>query len=266
MQSSVFVVLFLAFTSFLSARIFTSVDGVRKIDASILAFDEESQVVKIRRKDGQIFESAVSLFSGIDQTFILRWNEGAKENYFVYGREYPNHLKLLIDILNSGGIGYGQTVLYGPGHPPIVIGNGNTPFLAWVNGFDRLRGRHPGSNATGVTFDLIRDKWRASIAFRSQRAVTTGIGGPVVVGGPSWVGLPSVSGPILYQQSPRIVINGSPSPYSPVIVLPRGPSPVYVNPFRGGVMMNGTGLGGGGFVGSRKSFVRGGGISVQINR
>ena len=258
-------VLLLVFACSLTGRIFTSSDGVRKMDASIISYDEESEMVKIRRKDGRIFESAISLFSGVDQTFILRWNQGAKESYFIYGKEYPNHLHLLIEMLNSGGIGYGQTVIYGPGHPPIVIGNGNTPFLAWVNGYDLLASRYNRFNTTGVTFDLIKDKWRAHIAFRAGRSITTGLGG-VVVGGPSWVGLPSVSGPILYQQSPRIVINGTPSPYSPVIVLPRGPSPVYVNPFRGGVMMNGVGMGGGGFVGSSRGFSTGRGISVRINR
>ena len=257
--------LFTVFTSVLTAHIFMSADGVRKIDASILSYDEESKIVKIRRKDGRIFESAISLFSGVDQTFILRWNDGAKESYFIYGREYPNHLHLLIEMLNSGGIGYGQTVIYGPGHPPIIIGNGNTPFLAWVNGYDQLATRYNRFNTTGVTFDLIKDKWQAHIAFRSSRTITTGMGG-MVMGGPSWVGLPSVSGPILYQQSPRIVINGSPPAYSPIIILPRGPSPVYVNPFRGGVMMNGVGMGGGGFVGSSRFFSTGRGISVRINR
>ncbi|MFP6887369.1 MAG: hypothetical protein VB997_07385, partial [Opitutales bacterium] len=64
----------------------------------------------------------------------------------------------------------------------------------------------------------------------------------------------------------RIVINGSPPAYSPIIILPRGPSPVYVNPCRGGVMMNGVGMGGGGFVGSSRVFSTGRGISVRINR
>tara|TARA_B100000959_G_scaffold254062_1_gene285443 strand:- start:210 stop:917 length:708 start_codon:yes stop_codon:yes gene_type:complete len=235
------------------------------MDASILSYDEESQIVKIRRKDGRIFESAISLFSGVDQTYILRWSDGAKESYFFYGKEYPNHLHLLIKMLNSGGVGYGQTVLYGPWYSPMVIGYGNTPFLAWVNGYDRLARTHTRFNTTGVTFDLVKDNWQASIAFRSARTITTGMGG-VVVGGPSWVGIPSVSGPILYQQSQRIIINGTPPAYSPIIVLPRGPSPVYVNPFRGGVMMNGVGLGGGGLVSSSRGFSSGGGISVRINR
>ena len=82
----------------LLARVFTSTDGERKMDASILSYDEESQIVKIRRKDGRIFESAISLFSGVDQTYILRWSDGAKESYFFYGKEYPNHLHLLIKI------------------------------------------------------------------------------------------------------------------------------------------------------------------------
>ena len=49
--------------SFLDARTFTSSDGVRKMEASISAFDEKSEVVSIIRKDGKSFNSKISSFS-----------------------------------------------------------------------------------------------------------------------------------------------------------------------------------------------------------
>ena len=90
-----------AFATPLFGRVFTSADGVRKIDASVISYDEESEIVKIRRKDGRIFESAISLFSGVDQTYVLRWQTGSKESYFIYGKQYPGHLQLLIKILKN---------------------------------------------------------------------------------------------------------------------------------------------------------------------
>ena len=256
------VFLLTMFVTPLFGRVFTSADGVRKIDASVISYDEESEIVKIRRKDGRIFESAISLFSAVDQTYVLRWQTGSKESYFIYGKEYPGHLQLLIKMLNAGGIGYGQTILYGPGYRPVVIGSGPTPFLAWVNGYDRLATRYNRFSTTGVTFDLVKDNWQARIAFRSGSRITTGVGGPMVMGG-NFIGLPSVSGPILYQQPSQIVFtNGIPANTS-VVILPRGPSPVYVNPFAGGVSLNGIN---GGFIGTSSGFSRRSGVNIRISR
>ncbi len=263
----------LFFTMFVAAstgRVFTSADGSRKIDATITAYDEESRMVSIRRKDGKTFTSALSLFSAADQTFIMRWGEGANQSYFFYGKEYPGHLELLMKILEGGGVGYGQTILYGPGHPPIVIGNGPTPFLAWVNGYDRLSNVYSRFNATGVNFDFNGRNWQARIGFQAGGGAVVGAGGgPVIVGGGNAWGIPSVSGPLLYQQPQRVIINGTPPPYAPIIVVPRGPAPVFVNPFprAGGVRMGGgVRMMGGGFAGGTRSFSRGGGISVRIAR
>ena len=248
-----------------TARVFTSADGSRKIDATITAYDEESQKVSIRRKDGKTFISALSLFSAADQTFIMQWGQGANQSYFFYGKEYPGHLELLMKILEGGGVGYGQTILYGPGHPPIVIGNGPTPFLAWVNGYDRLSNVYSRFNATGVNFDFNGRNWQARIAFQAGMTALAGAGGggPVIVGGGNGLGISSVSGPLLYQQPQGVIISGTPPPYAPIIVVPRGPAPVFVNPFpRGGGLL----MGGGGFAGGTRSFSRGQGISVRIAR
>ena len=74
------------------ARTFTSSDRVRKIEATLVGFDEESEIVSIRREDGRSFNSKLSAFSAADQAYVLKWLEGTKENYLVVGREYPGHL------------------------------------------------------------------------------------------------------------------------------------------------------------------------------
>ena len=93
----------------MEARTFTSADGVRKIVASITAYDKKSGVVSITRKDGKSFNSKLSSFSVEDQAYTLKWLEGATENYLYVGKEYPGHLQIFLQILNSGGVGYGQT-------------------------------------------------------------------------------------------------------------------------------------------------------------
>ena len=247
------------------SRTFTSSDGVRKIEATLIGYDEKTDVVSIRRADGRTFNSKLSTFSAEDQAYVLKWVEGTKENYLYVGKEYPGHLQMYLKILNAGGIGYGQTVLYGPGYAPIVIGNGPTPFLAWVDGYDRLGRTYDRFNATQVSFDLVKDNWQARIAFQagSNRTIATGT---TYLPSGNLYGLSSVGGPILYQQPQRIVVvNGNPA-NNQVLVLPRGPAPVFVNPFGGGMRMSGVGVSGAGLSTSSRSFSRGGGISVRINR
>lgn len=247
------------------SRTFTSSDGVRKIEATMVGFDEESEVVSIRRADGRSFNSKLSAFSSSDQAYVLKWVEGTKENYLVVGREYPGHLQMYLKILNAGGIGYGQTVLYGPGYAPIVIGNGATPFLAWVDGYNRLGQTYDRFNATQVSFNLVKDNWQARIAFRAGSAVATNTGGAYLPAG-NLYGITSVGGPILYQQPQRIVILNGNQANGQVIVLPRGPAPVFVNPFSGGVRMSGLGVTGAGLRTSSRSFSQRGSIGVRINR
>ena len=119
------IILFLV-NSLLQAHTFTSSDGVRKIEASITSYDEKSEIVSIVRNDGKSFNTKLSSFSAKDQAYVLKWLEGTKENYLYVGKEYPGHLQMYLKILNSGGIGYGQTILYRPGMAPLIIGNGAT--------------------------------------------------------------------------------------------------------------------------------------------
>jgi len=255
----------LLIVSFMEARTFTSADGVRKIVASITAYDKKSGVVSITRKDGKSFNSKLSSFSVEDQAYTLKWLEGATENYLYVGKEYPGHLQIFLQILNSGGVGYGQTVLYQPGLPPVAIGTGPTPFLAWVDGYDKLGRAYSRFNATRINFDLIENNWRASISFQASRSVTQNTGTVLIPSG-NLYGMPSVGGPILYQQPQRIVVLGKNQNPNSLIVLPRGPAPVFVNPYNGGMNMNGVGVTSGGYSGITRTHSRGMGISIRINR
>lgn len=258
------IILFLL-NSFLQAHTFTSSDGVRKIEASITSYDEKTEIVSIVRNDGKSFNSKLSSFSANDQAYVLKWLEGTKENYLYVGKEYPGHLQMYLKILNSGGIGYGQTILYRPDMAPVIIGNGATPFLAWVDGYNKLDQAYGQFNATSINFDLIEKNWRASISFQAGRSFMQSPGVTVVPSG-NLYGLPSVSGPILYQQPQRIVIMGKNPDPNAVLVLPRGPAPVFINPYTGGMNMNGVGINGGGYSGVTRTYSRGSGISVRINR
>ncbi len=246
-------------------RTFLSADGKRAIKAHLEYYDSEKKTITIRREDGKVFTNALSMFSRADQAYVVRWNDGRRENYAYYGREYPGHLQLFLKLLEAGNIGYGQTILYGPSHPPIVIGNGGTPFLAFVNGYNILTARNQQANVSGVTFDLKEKNWQARIAIQSMRSTTTTAGAPIVVGG-NLGGIQSVSGPILYQRPSNIVIINPPATGAPVIIMPRQPPPVFINPFRSGFMMNGVSMGGGGFSGSSNTSVRGGGLTVRISK
>jgi hypothetical protein len=62
-----------------------------------------------------------------------------------------------------------------------------------------------------------------------------------------------------------VVIGENVDPNS-VLVLPRSPSSVYVNPFKGGVRMDGASISQGGFTGSTQSFRNQAGITIQVNR
>ncbi len=261
---SLFLTLLLTVSTGLG-RTFVSADGKRAIKATLVSYDPEKRTMKIRRHDGKVFTNALSMFSRVDQAYVLRWNDGIRENYAYYGREYPGHLQLYMKLLEAGNIGYGQTILYGPTHPPIIIGNGGTPFLAFVNGYNTLTTRNQQPNVTGVTFDLREKNWQARIAFQSMRSTAAGVGAPIVVGG-NVAAIQSVSGPILYQQPNNIVIINQPAFGAPVIMMPRQPSPVFINPFGGGIKLNGVTMGTTGFAGSTNSLSRGGGISVRISK
>jgi len=50
-------------------RVFTAADG-RKIEARVLCFD--GRTVRIERRDGQIFESPLGIYSEADQSFIRK--------------------------------------------------------------------------------------------------------------------------------------------------------------------------------------------------
>ncbi len=247
------------------SRTFTSSDGVRKIEASLIGFDEKTDVVSIQRADGRSFNSKLSAFSSSDQAYVIRWLEGTKENYLFVGKEYPGHLQMYLKILNAGGIGYGQTVLYGPGYAPIVIGNGPTPFLAWVDGYNRLGQTYDRFNTTQVSFNLVKENWQARIAFRAGNAVAMSRGTAYLPSG-NLYGISSVGGPILYQQPQRIVILNGNQAGGQVIVMPRGPAPVFVNPFGYGMRMSGFGVSGAGLTTSSRSFSQRGSIGVRINR
>jgi len=246
-------------------RTFVSADGKTAISATLLDYDPDKEMVKIRRHDGKVFTNALSMYSRSDQAFVLRWNDGKRENYAFYGRQYPGHLKLFLKLLEEGNVGYGQTILYGPTQPPIILGNGSTPFLAFVNGYDMLAARNQRADVTGITFNLNKKNWQARIALQSMRSTVASVGAPIMVGG-NLATIQSVSGPILYQRPSNIVIVNPPAFGAPVIMMPRQPAPVFVNPYRGGFMMNGVTMGGGGVIGSSSSFSRGGGLSIRISK
>ena len=121
------------FCFFLDARIFTSSDGVRKIEASITAYDQNLKMVSILRKDGKSFRSELTSFSQSDQQYILKWSEGRQENYLYVGKEYPGHLEMFQKflILEELDMGHSfQTIPVNSGY------DRSLPFLAWVNGFE----------------------------------------------------------------------------------------------------------------------------------
>ena len=255
----------LAIISVTKARTFTSADGIRKIDASITSYDKKNEVVSIIRKDGKSFNSKISSFSLKDQAYVLKWYEGASENYLYVGKEFPGHLQMFLKILNAGGVGYGQSVLYRPGMPPIVMGNGSTPFLAWMDGYNKLDNVFGRFNATRISFDLIKNNWQASISYQTGGVISQKSAIALVPSG-NLYGLPSVAGPILYQQPQRIVMLGKNAEPNSVIVLPRGPAPVFINPYSGGMNMNGMGISNGGYPGVTRTYSKGRGISIRINR
>lgn len=190
---------------------------------------------------------------------------GIRANYAYYGREYPGHLQLFMKLLEAGNIGYGQTIIYGRTHPPIIIGNGGTPFLAFVNGYNLLAARRQQSNVTGVAFNLLQKNWQARLAFQSMRSTATGVGTPMVMGTNVGV-IQSVGGPILYQHPNNVIIINHPPMGGPVIMLPRPATPVFVNPLGGGIRLNGVTMGTSGYVGGTNSFSRGGGINVRLSK
>ena len=250
--------------SFLDARTFTSSDGIRKMEASITAYDPKSKVVSIVREDGKSFQSSLTSYSQADQKYILKWSAGRRENYLYVGKEYPGHLAMFQKILDAGGVGYGPAYLNRSDLTPFITGMGPTPFLAWVNGYEQMN-RARGRFATQINFDLIQNKWRARIRFKASRSVSRNSGFEVIRSGNTH-GLTRVGGPVLYQQPRQMVVIGENVEPNSILVLPRSPSPVYVNPFKGAVRINGTGISQGGFTGSTRSFNNQAGITFQVNR
>ena len=149
--------------------------------------------------------------------------------------------------------------------PPIVMGNGSTPFLAWVDGYNKLDNVFGRFNATRISFDLIKNNWQASISYQTGGVISQKSAIALVPSG-NLYGLPSVAGPILYQQPQRIVMLGKNAEPNSVIVLPRGPAPVFINPYSGGMNMNGMGISNGGYPGVTRTYSKGRGISIRINR
>ena len=253
------------FCSFLDARIFTSSDGVRKIEASITAYDQNLKMVSILRKDGKSFRSELTSFSQPDQQYILKWSEGRQENYLYVGKEYPGHLEMFQKVLDAGGIGYGPFFPNDSSRTQVMIAQGPSPFLAWVNGFEQLKKSYGKFFATQITFDLVRDKWRARISFQASRSSRVNSSLETVPSASAY-GLTSVGGPILYQQTRNIVVVGEKPDPNSVVVLPRNSSPVYINPFKRGVRMNGSGITSGGYNSSNRTFRNQAGATIQISR
>ena len=250
--------------SVVEARTFTSSDGIRKIEASVTAFDENLKVVSIIREDGMSFNCKLSSFCSEDQAYVKLWSKGRNEDFLYVGREYPGHLNALLQILNEGGISYGQPYLRRSGQYPIIIGNGSSPFLAWVNGYNQMSRTSSGVSLR-VNFDLVNNNWRSTIRMGAVRSVTRSPSLEIMPSANAY-GLQSVGGPILYQPGRKIVVVGSnPDPNS-VIVLPRTSAPVYVNPMNSGMRLRGSGISNGGFSGSNRTFVNGAGISLRVRR
>ena len=260
-----YLLCFLSLLTLCEARTFTSSDGIRKIEASVTAYDKNSDVVSILRNDGRTFNCKLSSFSNDDQEYILNWLKGANENYLYVGKEYPGHLQMFIKILNAGGIGYGQTILFQPGLPPVVIGNGTSPFLAWVNGYDKLQNVYDQFSVSRINFDLIENNWRASISYQAGRSIKQNSGFAFIPSS-NFYGLPSVAGPILYQQPQKIVILGKNQSSNSVVVLPRGPAPVFINPYSGGMTINRNSVANPSYQISSRTRSQGASFSFQISK
>lgn len=195
----------LFFALSVQSQTFTSSDGLRKIVAKITAYEESSEVVSIIRSDGIPFRTKISNFSRKDRAYVLGWKKGTIENFLSVGREYPYHLRLYLELLNSGKIGFNQDSCKGP----IVVGIGSSPFLAWVDGYDKLVGKY-GSHyrSTSIFYNFNHGGWQAGILIQPNRSsaslqtsdfpITTQLGG-----------LQRARGPILHQP-PKIKILNHP--------------------------------------------------------
>ena len=254
------VFLFLSASISSPSRTFTSSDGLRTIEATLVAVNEPSQTVTIRRSDGRSFRSKLSAFSFSDQAYARQWLQGKKENYLMVGRDYPGHLKIYLRLLESGQISYGATLAKNQAHSLTSYGYGQSPFLAWVQGYDQLGQKYKRFNATQVSFDLVHGNWQAWIVFRTDTSTAMRSVTSYLPTG-TFPSMTRVNGPLLYKQPQRVVYLNQKQNHKPIVVLPRGPAPAYLNSF-------GEGLGGslGGWGISSNSFSRGGSLSVRINR
>ncbi len=152
----------------LQSRTFTSSDGVRKIDADITSFDEIGKVVSIIRSDGRTYYSKLSNFHPNDQSYVIEWKKGKKENQLAFSRKYPTHVQKYLKLLRSGKIRFSN----GFSKDAFILGNGSSPFRAWINGYDHLNSRYDTCfQSTAVFFDLRNGNWTAKISFQTDQSI-----------------------------------------------------------------------------------------------
>tara|TARA_A100001015_G_scaffold299084_1_gene382686 strand:+ start:727 stop:1470 length:744 start_codon:yes stop_codon:yes gene_type:complete len=150
------------------SRTFTSSDGVRKIEANITSFDEIGNVVSIIRSDGRTFNSKLSNFHPNDQFYVIEWKKGKKENHLAFRREYPTHVQKYLKLHRSGKIRFSN----GFSKDAFILGNGSSPFRAWISGYDHLTSRYDTCfQSTAVFFDLRNGKWTAKISFQADQSI-----------------------------------------------------------------------------------------------
>lgn len=254
MKALLLLFLFLSASITSLSRTFTSSDGLHTIEATLLAVDKPSHTVTIRRSDGRSFRAELSAFSSSDQAYAYDWLKGTKENYLSVGREYPSHLKIYLKLLKSGRIDYGYMLPNGKSLATHFYGHGPTPFLAWVDGYNRKDQSIERFHATQLSFDLINGNWEVWIDFRTGTSTEFRSESPYIGAG-SFYGMTSVTGPSLYRQPQKIIYLNQNKNRGPSFVLPHGRAPVLFKSLGGA---------GGGFF--SKSFSRGGFVSVKMDR
>ena len=237
------VFLFLSASISSPSRTFTSSDGLRTIEATLVAVNEPSQTVTIRLLDGRSFSLKTIRFqflgSGLRYAMATRQERelpygGARlsrsfENLFEITRIRSNRLWRVTIAKNRA---FADFIWLWP-----------KPFLAWVQGYDQLGQKYKRFNATQVSFDLVHGNWQAWIVFRTDtstamRSVTSYLPTGTLSS------MTRVNGPLLYKQPQRVVYLNQKQNHKPIVVLPRGPAPAYLNSFGEGL---GGSLGGGGF-------------------
>ena len=90
-----YLLCFLSLLTLCEARTFTSSDGIRKIEASVTAYDKNSDVVSILRNDGRTFNCKLSSFSNDDQEYILNWLRELTKTIFMSEKSIQGICKCL---------------------------------------------------------------------------------------------------------------------------------------------------------------------------